>query len=386
MEEQKIYELMLSVLSNEATDEECQLLTDWLNESEANRAEYEKIEQLHRACLSPSKEYIFQVEKAWEQVCKQTIRKKKGFTLSRVLRYAALIAFVLGAGLLYYITQRETEQPITAHFEEPTLLLENGDPIALNEKSFSRQEKQVVIKNEAHNQLVYESEHPQQPDAVKINRLIIPKGKTYQVVLADGTKIRLNSETELSYPTQFSSDKREVTLSGEAFFEVTHDETKPFYVKTNGVEVKVLGTVFNVSCYANDAIARTTLVEGSVSVQPDKGFARIIKPSEQFAFNKQTGGTDIQIVDTQSYTSWINGRYIFKDVPLDKIITKLQRWFDFTVSYQDESLKRRHFTLIADRKTNLDQLLEVVSYTSDIKLERKGTSIHIQKKEGKIMP
>lgn len=103
-------------------------------------------------------------------------------------------------------------------FDEPTLLLDNGEKIALTEESFSRQDKQVVIKNDARNKLTYEASQSKTKEiTIKNNLLIIPKGKTYQLQLSDGTRIWLNSETELTYPSQFSGDKREVNLIGEAF-------------------------------------------------------------------------------------------------------------------------------------------------------------------------
>lgn len=155
-------------------------------------------------------------------------------------------------------------------FSQPTLLLENGEKIALTEESFSMQEKHVVIKNDAKNKLVYE---PQEEEEEKItiqnNHLVIPKGKTYQLLLSDGTRIWLNSETEITYPTRFVGNKREITLIGEAFFEVAKNKEKPFIVNANGMEVKVLGTSFNVSCYTADKTISTTLIEGSVSVKTE---------------------------------------------------------------------------------------------------------------------
>ena len=145
------------------------------------------------------------------------------------------------------------------------------------------------------------------------------------------------------------------------------------------MEVKVLGTSFNVSCYTADKTISTTLIEGSVSVKTENKKTVTITPSEQFTYNRDDAKTDIRIVNTELFTSWINGEYIFKDTALEEIVKKLQRWYDFSVNYEDESLKNNRYSLIVDRNTDIDHLLEVISYTSDIKLERTNNIINIKK-------
>lgn len=192
-------------------------------------------------------------------------------------------------------------------------------------------------------------------------------------------KVWLNSETELSYPSRFAGTKREVMLLGEAFFEVTPDKERPFYVKANGMDIRVLGTSFNVSAYQDSESTSTTLVEGSVAVSTANGAERTITPSERLAYNKKSHQLSVEKVDTELYTSWINGVYIFKNMPLEEILEKLSRWYDFSVTYQDETLKHTRFSLTADRKTDIDKLLEVINYTSDVKLEKQGKSINVKK-------
>lgn len=145
------------------------------------------------------------------------------------------------------------------------------------------------------------------------------------------------------------------------------------------MDVRVLGTSFNVSCYSSDNTFTTTLIEGSVAVKTDKNKTETITPSEQFTYDKRNAQTSTQIVNTELFTSWMNGEYIFKDTTLEEIVRKLQRWYDFSVRYEDESLKNNRYSLTADRNTNLDQLLEVISYTSTVKLERIGHIINIKR-------
>lgn len=388
MDSKDIYQIIYSVLAGEATVEEHHIFQVWVEASEANRAEYARLKRLYEATtLWAREEKIYDTDRAWLQVRTHTVGRKKTFRLPLWTRYAAMVAIVVSAGL--FILFQRTHTPVVAEvnmeeFDEPTLLLDNGEKVPLTKKSFSREEKHVVIKNDANNQLVYESEKENEPANEKSNHLVIPKGKTYQVLLSDGTRIWLNSETELTYPTHFAGNERKVTLVGEAYFEVAKNREKPFIVNANGMEVRVLGTSFNVSCYTSDGTFSTTLVEGSVAVKAASNKTTTLAPSEQFTFSKEKNETAVRIVNTELFTSWMDGKYIFKDATLDEIIRKLQRWYNFSVRYEDENLKHNRYSLEIDRNTKLDQLLEVISYTSDVKLERTNHIINIQlKKEEK---
>lgn len=381
MNSETIYQIIHSILADEATDEERRIFTEWLDASDTNRAEYEKLKRLYQVTTHRSKNKTFNTEFAWQQVHKQTISKKKTFRLPVWTRYAAMVAIIVFTGMIYFSKQPTStiREVNMEEFSQPTLLLENGEKIALTEESFSMQKKDVVIKNDAKNKLVYEPQKEEKKITIQNNHLVIPKGKTYQLLLSDGTRIWLNSETEITYPTRFVGNKREITLIGEAFFEVAKNKEKPFIVNANGMEVKVLGTSFNVSCYTADKTISTTLIEGSVSVKTENKKTVTITPSEQFTYNRDDAKTDIRIVNTELFTSWINGEYIFKDTALEEIVKKLQRWYDFSVNYEDESLKNNRYSLIVDRNTDIDHLLEVISYTSDIKLERTNNIINIKK-------
>lgn len=381
MTSETIYQIILSSLAGEATEEELLCLSKWLEESDANQAEYAKTQRLYQKTSLKTKEQTYDVDKAWQNIQRQTIHKKKNISLW--LGYAAMFAIVLSIGIVFFTNKPQTASISKVNvndYDQPTLLLENGETIKLNEGSFARQQKHITIKNDAEKKLVYETKNKIAENKIQNNHIIIPKGKTYQLILSDGTHIHLNSESELIYPTLFTGNKREVTLIGEAFFEVAKDKEKPFIVKANEMEINVLGTTFNVCSYAKDKTISTTLIEGSVSVRANQGDTQIIKPSEQFTYNKENDRTNIRTVDTELYTSWIDGKYIFKHATLDEIINKLQLWYDFTVVYQDECLKNNRYSLIAEKDIDLDKLLEVISYTSEVKLERTGTNtINIKK-------
>ena len=155
---------------------------------------------------------------------------------------------------------------------------------------------------------------------------------------------------------------------------------KPFRVLTNEIEVKVLGTSFNVSAYESERFTSVTLVGGSVVVQTDKGEHYRIVPSEQFTHDEQSLQSTIKKVDTDLYTSWTRGEYIFKDATLEDIFDKLSHWYDFTVKYQHDQLRGKRFSLVVDRKISLNQLLELISFTSDVQLEQYQGNIIVKRK------
>jgi len=388
MKSETIYQIILSVLEDEATDDEKSVLNKWLAESDQNKEEFRKIKQLRDSLNRKRKEKKFNVDKAWILLSRQTVGKKGKIGLKPLLKYAAvgilLIAFSYSLTILSDEDKKsEHKQFLTKSYDDvdqPTLLLENGEEIVLNEHSFTKEYEHVLIKNEANNQLLYETEEATNRNKAETNHLIIPHGKTYQVVLSDGTKVWLNSESRLIYPTVFTGKTREVCLTGEAYLEVSHNKEHPFIVRTKSLDVKVLGTSFNISCYEDEPEIVTTLIKGSVSIQTEKNKETIISPHEQFRVNTMDNTFSRSTVNTDIYTSWIKGIYIFRDTSLDEIIKKLQRWHDFTVSYEDDKLKNNRYSFEADRETDIDNILEVITYTHDISLERVNKSINIKKK------
>lgn len=393
MKSETIYEIMLSVLSEDATEDEHRLLNEWLACSEANRKQFEQVGELYRSFETVGKQNDseYDVEQAWMRVRNQTVEKKKKFNLKGWLPYAALVAILFSVGL--YFMNRSAEQDWTVEVDvlkninQPTLLLDNGERIPLKQDSFSIQQGNMVIRNNLVGQLSYESDREQPSDEEKLswNHLVIPKGNAYELELADGTHVWLNAESELSYPTRFAGEMREVRLKGEAFFDVAKNPDCPFVVRTDEVAVQVLGTSFNVSAYQSEQMARVTLVGGSVAVKANGGEEFRSVPSEQFCYNKESRKSGIRVVDTDLYTSWVKGEYIFKDAALEEIFNKLLHWYDFTVRYQNEQLKDKRFSLVIDRKISLEQLLELISFTSDVKLERsQGNIIYVKQKREEV--
>lgn len=217
---------------------------------------------------------------------------------------------------------------------------------------------------------------------IKNNVLNIPKGKSYSLVLSDGTKVWINSESSVEYPIVFSKDKRVVKVVGEAFFDVKEDASRPFIVETSGYQVKVLGTKFNVKSYSDDLVSATTLVSGAVDILSNKLKESIsIKPGQQFTINSISGAVDVKEVDTDIYTSWIDNRLKLDQMPLNEIIKLLMRRYDVDFYFSDETAKNELFNGVVPLNDNLNVILWQLSKVSSLSFEIEGDLIIVKKRD-----
>lgn len=209
------------------------------------------------------------------------------------------------------------------------------------------------------------------------NTISTPRGGQYQLILPDGTKVWLNAVSSLHFPTNFTGKERKVTLTGEGYFEVAKNEAMPFKVDVAGKgEVEVLGTQFNVNAYADEANIKTTLLEGSVSIQ--KGTTiKTIKPGEQAVFNNVSNKISVnKNVDVAQVVAWKDGYFQFDNVSIENIMRQLVRWYDVEVIY-DGSVPTGHYVGKPSRNLNLSQILKIIEY-SGIKLKLDNKTITVK--------
>lgn len=186
--------------------------------------------------------------------------------------------------------------------------------------------------------------------------LSTPKGGTYQITLSDGTAVWLNAASTLTYPSRFEGNTRTVTLSGEGYFEVTKDERKPFRVMSEGQQVEVLGTAFNVSAYPDDPETKTTLVTGAVRLG---GVGNDVKlaPGQQGIM----AGNEIRVetVDVDTYTGWKNNEFVFNGIELHEAMKQLGRWYDVEVVYEGK-IPSKQFYGSFSRSLTLGETLNIL--------------------------
>ena len=209
------------------------------------------------------------------------------------------------------------------------------------------------------------------------NTLITPKGGQYRVQLEDGTKVWLNAASSLEYPVAFNGGDRTVRLTGEAYFEVAKNATKPFFVQVNGMTVQVLGTNFNINAYAEEKRFTTTLLEGAVRVVA--GNQRLtLAPGEQTSLEK--GILQRAAGDAEDAIAWKNGIFTFKNHELAAVMRDISRWYDVNIIYDKGIDEKIHVTGAMRRQDNLSQALKILELTADVHFSVQGKTITVSKK------
>lgn len=209
-----------------------------------------------------------------------------------------------------------------------------------------------------------------------LNTIRVPRGGEYYLCLADGTKVWLNSESELTYPVSMGGIFRDVRLKGEAYFEVTGNESQPFRVTCGDSRISVLGTKFNIMAYDGQKDVVTTLVNGRVQVFAS-GDSLILNPGEQSLSG--ANGIDVRKVDAGIFIAWISGIFEFEEMSLGEITGQLERWYDVSFVYTDSSLREITFTGAADRHRPLNVVLEMIEKLSGVRFELGKEVITIYK-------
>ncbi len=200
---------------------------------------------------------------------------------------------------------------------------------------------------------------------LSFNEIEVPYGQMSKIKLTDGTSIWLNSGTTLKYPSIFNTEKREVFIKGEAYFEVAKNTNSPFVVNSNSFSVEVLGTSFNLTSYDNDAKSNLTLVEGKVKLYSEnKHWSTVLNPGESADVTKGEL-VEIKHVDTDFFTSWKNGKISFRQESLNDIASKLERWYNTKILFTDESLKALEFSGTLIKNKPVDQVLQSLCLIDD---------------------
>ena len=205
-----------------------------------------------------------------------------------------------------------------------------------------------------------------------------PRGGEYRLTMTDGTEVCLNACSRIEYPAVFDSRERRVKTMGEAYFKVTHDAGHPFIVETEGQEVKVLGTEFNVNAYSADKVV-TTLIRGSIALKPmdSKGGELILKPGDQAEYDKHNGTATLQPANTEVVSSWTRGRFVFENQTLGQIMASLGRWYDFRYHFSNPQVASTVFMGSVPRYGNFQDVLHILEMSGGIRFSVKGRQVEI---------
>lgn len=396
-------ELIIKYLKGELNQQEQELLTKWLSEDERNISFLESLRD--EGSFRNDSQFFssLDVNSAWQKVSKQTHQKQDTKFWEKAIKWkqVAIVIFFLTAGLLFYTEFKfnKEKEPAVALKVNPyskddvlpggdkaMLELADGSVVILekaNNGSLQEQGGVKIVKQDG--RLVYNAAQGNPTDKISYNKISTPKGGQYHVILPDGSRVWLNAESTLRFPTMFTGNERQVELTGEAYFEVAKLEAPyssvetgkmmPFKVQTNGVNIEVLGTHFNVMAYSNEKSVNTTLLEGSVRVSHlTSNNSQLLKPGQQAKVN---GGIKIVNVDTEEVVAWKNGFFHFNGAGIQTVMGQIERWYDVEVDYEGE-ITSKHFTGIISRSINASKVLDMLELTGGVKFEIKGKKISVK--------
>lgn len=315
--------------------------------------------------------------------------RKEEMHRGRFLRVSAAIggvAAILACVIVFFWPEKVEEQSFTMAQLESTrkvqavLINSAGDRFQLNENGYEGIEHGGTLLSADSAGLHYTSTANNTGDTVIYNTVIVPRGGVYQLTLADGTVVWLNSDSRLRYPVAFVGDKRKIYLSGEAYLSVEKNDHQPFIVSTALGEVEVLGTEFNVKYYPEEECIATTLVRGSVSFSSDKVKEVQLIPGQQVFYDHKTDEVAVREVNVNYYIGWREDRLSFHDEKLSDIMRIFSRWYDVQVVFCEEDLKDLSFSGNLDKYERIDTFLHLFELGAPITFEVQGNVVFVRRK------
>ncbi len=302
-----------------------------------------------------------------------------------IMKIAAVMLLLVSiGGLLYYSISEKQQLPFEVAsgdaIEKGKIILPDGT-VRLFETEQTQIRQTATGGLTINNDTVIGGAGKVKSGKAALNQVIIPYGKRSEITLADGTRIWLNSGSQLSYPATFEGDSREVYLMGEAFFEVESDPAKPFHVITGDMKIRVTGTRFNITSYANDPTTQAVLVSGIIDAIRNKRFARSmeLQPGERVVYNKQEESMEKDRVDVELYASWVNGYLIFDNEPVDNIFKKLERYYNRNILAENLS-GQPTFTGKLNLADDLGKVLKNIAFSASFSVDFENDVFIIRQK------
>lgn len=373
---QHLSDIIAASILDHLDDKGKQELSEWLNEKHSNRDFYESIKNSFS-----SEEILLELSsydsvKGWIRVKQKAARNRRRLLYKRT-SYAAITAGVLvlfSVLFIPYINNDNTAvnaitDTLVLNNRTAVLVLPDGNTIDLkNEIELS----DGKIKNDG---VVLEYKPEQLEEAPKAkpetHTIRVPRGAEYKVVLADGSTVHLNADSEFRYPAYFDGKNRTVELSGEAYFDIAPDAEKPFVIENIGMSLTVLGTSFNFRAYEGGQ-RRVTIEDGLVLIrlgnaQLEAGAGFQVCETEDGLFSKE--------VDTSADTSWRNNRFVFNSENLGDALMEIERWYDIKVRFSDDRLKELKLTADLPKYESINKLIDIINQAVYVNIRRDGNEL-----------
>lgn len=379
---------MIAVCSGQATVEEKEFLEEWLKSS----VEHERIfRQVGTICQEIGdsghwKKYKQREPELWRSVLMMKKREERTRRI-RLWSYAAVCMLLLGSGGLWYLSHTDptgvTEQSMYRSAPgkaQAVLELATGEKIAL-QRGVKRElllENDVMVRQDSAGELAYvPGVHSLPRTDETYHTLRVPAGGEYHLLLEDGTRVWLNAVSELKFPVRFDTEKREVFLKGEAFFEVAEDAGHPFYICTPEARVKVLGTSFNVAAYSDEQQVEVALVKGKVCFMPQWAEECILQPGQVARFDKESREVSITRENVEAIVAWRSGVFHFENMPLEHLFLRLSRWYQVEFILERPEMADMRFTGAIMKYRDLEYILRVIARTKDLGFVREEGRIRV---------
>ncbi|SMC58365.1 FecR family protein [Pedobacter nyackensis] len=370
MEKPDAKDLLANYLAGKSTEEEAALLESWHLDYELDDV----------ATITPE-DQSKDLDEVWNALEQRELVSKR-IVMWPKMAVAAAVILVTGLALFFYLQQSKPVEQITNTVadippgkNDAVLTLSNGQKIVLNETGEGEIASQagISITKDKDGTIVY---HSNASAGAKLNSgellyntITTPRGGKYQLNLPDGSKVWLNAGSSLKYPVVFAENERRVELSGEAYFEVSKDKKRPFYVNTDRQGLKVLGTHFNINAFRDEPETTTTLLEGSVKIIPVyKNVTNlalrdvVLSPGQQSVVGRTV---TVSKANLEEAISWKNGMFQFNDTDLSSVMRQASRWYDVDVVYKG-GVPAIKFSGEVSRNVNASAFLDMLKYL-DIK-------------------
>lgn len=370
-EEDYIYEYLIDLMNHPEkinSDE----FKKWLNAKEEHKQLYLDFLTMREYLSMKNMTHEPDIDKEWNTIC-QKLHIRKSRPINLIWRYAAVITIFIictvTATILLNQTSQKTIMTLTPVADSEVTLTTATGNIELKDNI----QLEEGLRNE-NNELIY-SGSGKQDDNIEMHTLKVPRGKTFWLTMSDGTRIYMNAESELRYPSRFNEKSRQIWLKGEAYLEVKKMPNHPFIVHAGKYEVEVLGTHFAVSNYENEEW-QTTLAEGKIKVKAGTQ-EKLLDPDMQAVIKNNE--IEIKHVDAQQCIAWVNGLYIFENKTFEEVMNRLSRIYGIDVTFDDESVKGRRITGIIDSHDDIAYALNLLGRILNIKTENVNGTIQVKR-------
>jgi hypothetical protein len=378
-----VINVIVNFLNDQSNVDELEFLLEWIKDSD-NYELFTQYISIHHfsnwAMNKADQEKIIKEIKL--RINTEKARKDRNFSFKTILKYAAIITISIGIG--YYNQIHNSEKEINKVVLDPnkvTLNTSNGNQIILEnlDDKIIKTDDQILIKKES-KKIVFDKQ--KNTEKLFYNTLTVPYGKRFDVELSDGSIVRLNSGSSLKFPVQFINGmERKVYLDGEAFFNISENNKDIFKVLSNNAVTEVYGTQFNIKSYREDSFSEIILVDGSLGVKGLLDHEEIVslKPGYRAKVNQSNEKIEITKVNTKIYTSWTDGRVIFRDENIDSMILKLERLYNVIITNNNKKLSDKFFnaTIVVDEES-IDDVMGYLKEVYNINYQKFNNKIVIK--------